>query len=439
MKDRRFPTQLVSFLLALTIIFAGSTLYYGIRTEKYQTTLTHSHEKAYSELLESLSDLDAALQKIRYTASPSTISTLSAQIWRQAECAKSALSLLPSSEEGLEKTQTFIARTGDYAYSLLRAASRGQTATQEQKEALTSLCTTAQSLTEELTLLKARLDAGEMYYEPQAGSDTSALADSFSTMEQEFPQYATLIYDGPFSQHLEKQNPAMLEGQKTVSEAQARAAAAAFCSLPEDSFSLDYKGSGTIACYSFSTQQGVSVDVSQAGGFVYRMSDASSVGEASLTAQEGVERAAVFLEEHGYGSMKESYYTRFDNMLTINFCHVQDGVMIYPDLVKVSVALDDGAIIGFESRGYMMSHRERSIDTPQVSEADARAKVESSLKILETRLAVIPTDWKSELLCYEFICTTQDDMHVIVYINALSGIEENILILIESEDGTLTM
>ncbi len=436
MKDRRFFTHLASFSLALCLILAGSTLYYAARAERYETTISLSQEKAYSELLDSLSNLDAALQKIRYTASPSTVSTLSAQIWRQSETAKSALSLLPAADGGLENTQTFIARTGDYAYSLLRSASRGQSVTPEQKEALTSLCDTAQSLTGELTLLKARLDAGELTYD---GTGDAALASSFSTVEQEFPEYATLIYDGPFSQHLDQQTPAMLEGKAEVSEDEARASAAAFCAVPQGELTLDYKGEGSIPCYSFSSPSGVSVDVSRSGGIVYRMSLYRDLGQATLSSEEGVARAAAFLQEHGYANMKESYHTLFEGMITINFCSVQDGVTIYPDLVKVSVALDDGSIIGFESRGYVMSHKQRTLEEAAFSADDARAQVDPSLTVLSSGLAVIPTEGKYELLCHEFICKTSDGMHAIVYINAQTGVEENILLLLEDENGTLTM
>ena len=436
MKDRRFFTHLASFSLALCLILAGSTLYYAARADRYQTTISLSQEKAYSELLDSLSNLDAALQKIRYTASPSTVSTLSAQIWRQSETAKSALSLLPSSDGGLENTQTFIARTGDYAYSLLRSASRGQAVTAEQKEALASLCDTAQSLTGELTLLKARLDAGELTYD---GKDASGLASSFSTVEQEFPEYATLIYDGPFSEHLDGQAPAMLEGKAPVSEAQAKAAAAVFCGLPESELTLDYQGEGSVPCYSFSSPSGVSVDVSRAGGVVFRMSTYRELGQAALSSEEGVQRAAAFLQEHGYPNMKESYHTLFEGMLTINFCPVQDGVTLYPDLVKVSVALDDGSVIGFESRGYVMAHKQRDLEAAAFPAEQAEALVDPSLTILSSGLAVIPTEGKYELLCHEFICQTADGMHAIVYINAQTGVEENILLLLEDENGTLTM
>lgn len=437
MNGSRLSAQVISFLLALTVIFAGSTLYYGAQAERAQTTLWYTHEKAYSELLDSLSELDAALQKIQYTGSPSTISTLSAQIWRQSECAKSALSQLPSSEAGLEKTQTFIARTGDYAYSLLHTASRGQSVTDEQKDALASLCQTTQNLTGELSLLKARLDAGAISYE--ASRNGACLADSFSTVEQEFPEYATLVYDGPFSEHLDKQSPVMLEGQSAVSEAQARAAAARFCGVAEDSLSLTYEGGDRIECYSFSTSEGLSVNVTKLGGLVYSLSDPRSIGAATLSDEEAVQHAAVFLQEHGFGSMKESYYTRFENLLTISFCSVQDGVTLYPDLVKVTVALDDGSVTGFESRGYLMSHCPRELAQPRITEEQARATLDSRLTVLSSGLAVIPTSGQYEILCRELICQTPDGMHVIVYVNAETGMEENLLMLVESENGTLAL
>ena len=126
-------------------------------------------------------------------------------------------------------------------------------------------------------------------------------------------------------------------------------------------------------------------------------------------------------------------------MLTISFCATQDNVTLYPDLVKVTVALDDGGVIGFEARGYLMSHHTRTLNEPAISEEDARAAVDDSLTILSSGLAVIPTSGQYELLCREFICQTPDGMHVIVYINAETGIEENLLMLIENENGTLAL
>ena len=53
-------------------------------------------------------------------------------------------------------------------------------------------------------------------------------------------------------------------------------------------------------------------------------------------------------------------------------------------------------------------------------------------------LAIIPTEWKTELFCYEFKGKV-DDTEFLVYINAENGNEENILVIINTPNGTLTM
>jgi len=42
--------------------------------------------------------------------------------------------------------------------------------------------------------------------------------------------------------------------------------------------------------------------------------------------------------------MKETYYLNENGIITINYAYNQDDVIMYPDLIKVKVALDDGAL-----------------------------------------------------------------------------------------------
>ena len=60
------------------------------------------------------------------------------------------------------------------------------------------------------------------------------------------------------------------------------------------------------------------------------------------------------------------------------------------------------------------------------------------LKIQSEGLAVIPTEWQSELLCYEFKGKVED-REFLVYINAENGREEDILMITNTPNGTLTM
>ena len=63
---------------------------------------------------------------------------------------------------------------------------------------------------------------------------------------------------------------------------------------------------------------------------------------------------------------------------------------------------------------------------------------DKNLDIKSERLAVIPTEWESEILCYEFKGTINDTDYL-VYINAETGEEEDILLIVDTPNGILTM
>ena len=57
--------------------------------------------------------------------------------------------------------------------------------------------------------------------------------------------------------------------------------------------------------------------------------------------------------------MQDTYYLKEDSTATINYAYEQDGVIVYSDLIKVKIALDNGEIVGFESKIFNESHRTR--------------------------------------------------------------------------------
>ena len=110
---------------------------------------------------------------------------------------------------------------------------------------------------------------------------------------------------------------------------------------------------------------------------------------------------------------------------------------MYPDLVKVKVALDDGEILGIETNGYLNNHEIRNIPNPEISKEQARKKLNNNLEIISEDLAIIPTEWKTEIFCYEFKGKVKD-LDFLVYINAKTGEEESILVIIDTPNGILT-
>ena len=69
----------------------------------------------------------------------------------------------------------------------------------------------------------------------------------------------------------------------------------------------------------------------------------------------------------------------------------------------------------------------------------AKEEVSPRLTVLSDRMAVIPTDGGNEVLCYEYTCRAGNGRKVLVYINAYNAKEEQVLLLEENENGTLTV
>lgn len=69
---------------------------------------------------------------------------------------------------------------------------------------------------------------------------------------------------------------------------------------------------------------------------------------------------------------------------------------------------------------------------------EAKSKLNKDLEIMSEGMAVIPTEWKSEILCYEFKGKV-DGKEFLVYINVETGKEEDILVILDTPGGTLTV
>ena len=99
--------------------------------------------------------------------------------------------------------------------------------------------------------------------------------------------------------------------------------------------------------------------------------------------------------------------------------------------------MDSGEIMLLETSGYLSNHTDRAFESPAVTIEKAAEKVNKKLKIRKTELTLIPTDAGGEVRCYEFLCETEDGQEILIYINAVTGEEERILILLKSDGGTL--
>ena len=125
--------------------------------------------------------------------------------------------------------------------------------------------------------------------------------------------------------------------------------------------------------------------------------------------------------------------------MTINYAAVQNNVIIYPDLIKVKVALDNGEILGIETTGYLNNNEKRNLSNSNIiSKEKAKENINKNIKIEGERLAVIPTEFKTEIFCWE-LRGKVNDRDFLIYVNVKTGKIENILVITDTENGTLAM
>lgn len=453
MEKRKMQVLAVSFTAAAFAVSVGFGVQGYARAEDYRRQLDNGYRQAFTELTTAAGELDAALEKVTYATTPSLFASLCAQAYAKALAAQTALGELPYGNVELEQTAAFFAKAGDYATAMARGAGAEGVCTDENRETLRGLAAAAGELSATLQELQLQLDGGALHPEDVAAVEARLAAaaedggqitggSAFQTVEADFPQVPTLIYDGPFSEHLSSRTPQMLEGLPQVTEEEARRAAAAFAGLRAEVFTPTSDGAGNLPAWGFSALADggeLYVEITKQGGQVLQMLSSRPVGEAALSRKEGVEQAAAFLDAHGYQDMAPSYFLEGDGILTVHFAPVLDGVYCYPDLVKVGVALDNGDVVSFEAHGYLMNHGAREPAAPAVSADQAAERVDPSLTVLSRQLALIPTGGEYEVLCHEFKCQNADGGHVLVYVNAATGQQERILLLLEDENGTLVI
>ncbi|MDI6705146.1 MAG: germination protein YpeB [Bacillota bacterium] len=444
--------RMVLALLILGLAASGAWGYSQYtQKQEYRIFLQNQYNRMFYDLIDHVETIEVDLAKTMVTASPSQSLILFSDIWRQSLSAQEKLNQLPISHLTLSNTSKFLTQVGDYSYSLTKKNIDGTPASSEDWDNLEKLHNYAGYLAVELQKLRTeiqnkRVNLGEMRVEGNARlarvSD-NIINQEFSRIEQQLVDYPTLIYDGPFSEHIQDIAPKGLTGAGIDYQ---RAVEIARDFLKGEKIRVVDKrsnGNGSIKTYGLdiTTEDGsrIYMDISRKGGHVVWMLNQRDVNSVNISPNQAVEKAKDFLKQNGYDNMVPTYSMRYDNIAVINFAYLDGPVVVYTDLIKVKVALDNGEIIGYEAQGYLTAHHSRSLPEPKVSADEARDSISMRMDIkLPPQLTLIPLENKSEALCYEFRGQFEED-DFLVYINALTGKEQRILKMIKSENGVLTM
>lgn len=424
---------------ALAALLAAMLVMNFARSEQLDAAndrLSAVYQKAFYETCELTEAVAANYRKLLAAGDAAQMQALLGEISRETQGASGNLALLPLGQETISATIKFINQAEDFAESLSRRLATGGAVGDADYETIASLADAAAQFSAGMGELLLRFERGELRFTADDFSETGR--ESLYPITGEAASYPTLLYDGPFSDGASVGSFRMLEDMPELSQQQAGERLRDLLGAQE----MIFTGESTpeVPCYEFRLRSGegwLNAGVTKRGGQLLYLLPETGEGDALLSEEQLYSRAEEFLRRAGYGEMEMSYSSRFGGILTINYAAVQDGAVLYSDLVKLQLSMRDGRVVGLDAKSYLKNHVPRSIAAPKISQQEAMQRVSARLTPLSARLCVIPQDG-AEYLCYE-IAAADAGGDFLLYIDALTGVERELMQVISMENGTLVM
>lgn len=435
--------HIVAAVILLTAIILLS-VFLGLSRSESATWMEMSEnnmQSAYYTLSDSLLNIENNFSKIRVTRDGTLASEMLIDVAMDSQTAAANLAILSYSGYDMSSLVKFCNQVGDYSKYLIKKIAMGEDLSEEDYETLTKLYEATYAIGKKLNAVKDALMSGEKIVTglDEFNSNFTEIADS---LVDGSIQYPSLIYDGAFSDSLEEREPKALEGEDIDPEAQEEKIARILCDYEIKEIKYDGESDNGFTAYVYDVKLkdggSVYVQLAKKGGAIVMWDKQFDSQEPKLSVEEGVELAEQYMQKQGYENMKGVYACVTDSVLYVNMCYVDNDVIVYPDMIKIKVSLDDGKIIGFEGLNYIYNHTSRTIDEPTLTEGEVRNMDFGGLQVQSVRLAVIPLDNGKETLTYE-VYGKVDEYAFYVFIDAKTGKAVEVLQVIDSDEGELLM
>ena len=443
---RKRVCLLLMGVLTLALVIA---LFGAVEKTTEANRLRRAVEEAFhgrlQEVQEHLQAMALKLGKLPAAGEKRTRVELLTGVSRQADSAASAIAALPLSHAAMGDTVKFCNQVSEYTFMLALEAAAGGEMNAASQEKLSEMKSQCMLLSGQLATAHSAMTAKELlftsdqnvFYAPVQldARPLEQVADADNGMD-----YPSMIYDGAFSDARHRGTPKAL-GSETVTQEDAIRIARDFVG-PERvrNASPGTDAGGTLESWgvTLTLHDGtiLNADVTRQGGQMLWMMPEHAAFQPLLTLEECEQAARQFLSSRGYENMEANHFQVYNGLAVINFAAVQDGVLLYPDLIKVQVRMDTGELVGLESNNYLMNHTCRMGLTPSVTQQQALEKVSDALKVHSVRLCIIPYR-DQERLCWE-AAGVYDTQEYRVYIDASTGEELQVLMMISTPEGELS-
>lgn len=451
-------TKRIIYTLVVSLIVVFSTTFAILMTLErtdYRNYLQGEYDKSMYQLIDAVENIGSNLSKVPVLGSREQNILALGEIYRYSTVANDKLHSLPVAQQQLEGTSKFVTQVGDFCYVLGNKVTKGEQLSDSDIGQIEKLKNESLGLENQLKAVQNDISQGKVKWGEIRKKVSGVLAsnkgdnasDKFVDIQKQAVQYPALIYDGPFSDNNLEITP-KVNSMKEVSVKQAEDEVKKAVGTDRISGIEKVNGGRTdIPVYEFNVSlkgrtdkaSKVNCQVTKHGGRVLYLLDNKRVIKSTVDMKMAIDIGKSYLSSLGYKDMIATYFLNYDNVGTISYISTKNNVSIYPDMIKLKIALDDGNVVGIEADKYLKAHDDnRVIGTPKISQNTAKQRVGKRLNISSVKLAVVPTETNKEVLTYEFVGRYNGDEFV-EYIDANTGYEVKVLQIRNTPNGKLTM
>lgn len=422
-----------------TLILASVLTFVFIMPTTADTNLEANYQRAFYDAVEQVDNIDLNMSKLLASKEEGAKQKYLVDVIVNAELAENDLQSLPLKDESKFYTAKLVNQVGDYCKHLNNKILQGE---HLQNEDLANLY----RLQEQITTYKGSLQKilskmGEDFNFSSINNEGKGniVLESFEELQNLSVSYPELIYDGPFSDGLDRKELKGLPKSEISKEEAKTNFIKIFKNYSIKDVAVLGKTSGKIECYNIeakSKEDTIFAQISVLGGKLIMFDMSGSCEEVNYERYFAEKKAKEFLESIGITSTEAVWANLSNNVYTINFAYTQNDIPIYSDLIKVRVCAQTGEVIGIEASSYYTNHTQRNIEPASISKEKAKSFVSSNMEIKTSRLVVVPIGNSSEKLCYEFSGEIEESVYY-VYIDAKTGRQVEMFKVIESTEGQL--
>ena len=220
-KNRLSDRKMYTITIVALALVAAWGMYQYRNAANLRQELDNQYNRAFYEMVGYVDNVQALLIKSLITSTPNATATTMQEAWRQANLAQANLGQLPVSQHALANTAKFLAQVGDLAYSINHKNMEGKNLDGKEYKMIEQLHGYAESLNKSLNDLQSQISSGRIKWGSLGRKALLCLKrtssempkEQFENIDKTFVDYPTLIYDGPFSDHLTKIEPKGLTGE----------------------------------------------------------------------------------------------------------------------------------------------------------------------------------------------------------------------------------